>query len=89
MSTTPTRVPFLQASFRRSLRLTVTKTAVACAVALPAAAQPYLDGAWSQVYGWPLIAVHAAMTPEGRVLTYGTKGDWPKPLKAWIWRFIA
>jgi YVTN family beta-propeller protein len=47
----------------------------ASVVALPAAAQPHLDGLWSPVYNWPLIAVHAAMTPEGRVLTYGTKSD--------------
>ncbi|HUQ52655.1 MAG TPA: galactose oxidase-like domain-containing protein, partial [Gammaproteobacteria bacterium] len=52
-----------------------TTIAAASAVALPAAAQPHLDGVWSPVYNWPLIAVHAAMTPEGRVLTYGTKSD--------------
>jgi YVTN family beta-propeller protein len=33
------------------------------------------DGAWSSVYDWPLITVHAALTPDGRVLTYGTNGD--------------
>ena len=33
-----------------------------------------IDGAWSAVYDWPLIAVHAALTPDGRVLTYGTDG---------------
>ena len=53
----------------------MTKVATACALALPAAAQPHLDGLWSQVYGWPLIAAHAALTPDGRVLTYGTNGD--------------
>jgi YVTN family beta-propeller protein len=55
--------------------LAATKIAAACAVALPAAAQPHLDGLWSPVYDWPLIAVHAALTPEGRVLSYGTKSD--------------
>jgi len=34
-----------------------------------------VNGAWSQVYNWPLISVHAALTPDGRVLTYGTNGD--------------
>jgi YVTN family beta-propeller protein len=53
----------------------VAKIAAACAAALPAAAQPHLDGLWSPVYDWPLIAVHAALTPEGRVLSYGTKSD--------------
>ena len=55
--------------------LLATRIAAACAVALPAAAQPHLDGLWSPVYNWPLIAVHAALTPDGRVLSYGTKGD--------------
>ncbi|MBT8084456.1 MAG: putative Ig domain-containing protein [Woeseia sp.] len=27
------------------------------------------------MHSWPLIAVHAALTPDGRVLTYGTDGD--------------
>ena len=54
--------------------LAATTIAAACAMALPAVAQPHLDGVWSPVYGWPLIAVHAALTPDGRVLTYGTNG---------------
>jgi YVTN family beta-propeller protein len=29
-------------------------------------------GAWSTVRSWPLIAVHAVLMPDGRVLTYGT-----------------
>jgi large repetitive protein len=42
--------------------------------AASAAAQPQVDGAWSPIIDWPLIAVHAALTPDGRVLTYGTDG---------------
>ena len=30
-------------------------------------------GMWSPVVGWPLIAVHTALLPDGRLLTYGTK----------------
>ena len=66
MSTAKTRLRPMSAAVRM---------AAACVVALPAAAQPHLDGLWSPVYDWPLIAVHAALTPEGRVLSYGTKGD--------------
>ena len=33
-----------------------------------------VDGVWSAVNPWPLIAIHAALTPDGRVLTYGTNG---------------
>ncbi len=32
-------------------------------------------GAWSTVANWPLVALHAALLPDGRVLTYGTTGD--------------
>jgi YVTN family beta-propeller protein len=34
-----------------------------------------LDGAWSPVRPWPLISLHAALTPDGRVLTYRGSGD--------------
>ncbi len=77
MSTLPSCAPSVHAKqhFQRSRVLTATKVAAASAFAFPAAAQPHLDGLWSPVYSWPLISVHAAMTPEGRVLSYGTKGD--------------
>ncbi len=29
-------------------------------------------GSWSPVENWPLIAIHAVLMPDGRVLTYGT-----------------
>ncbi|MGE0799236.1 MAG: galactose oxidase-like domain-containing protein [Lautropia sp.] len=29
-------------------------------------------GAWSAVRAWPLIPIHAALLPDGRVMTYGT-----------------
>jgi hypothetical protein len=29
-------------------------------------------GGWSALEAWPLIPIHAALTPDGRVLTYGT-----------------
>ena len=32
-------------------------------------------GDWSSLGAWPLIAVHAVLTPDGRVLTYGTDGN--------------
>ncbi len=37
-------------------------------------ADAYLKGAWSAVGTWPLIAVHLVLTPDGRVLSYGTDG---------------
>ena len=41
----------------------------------PLAAASSTLGAWSPVKPWPLIAVHAVLMPDGRVLTYGTKAD--------------
>jgi YVTN family beta-propeller protein len=32
-------------------------------------------GAWSPVIAWPLIAIHAVLMPDGRVLTYGSDGN--------------
>jgi hypothetical protein len=32
-------------------------------------------GAWSPVVPWPLIALHAVLLPDGRVLSYGTDAD--------------
>jgi len=40
-----------------------------------ASAQPNVDGVWGPLTNWPLIALHAVMTPDGRVLTYGTQAD--------------
>jgi YVTN family beta-propeller protein len=39
----------------------------------PAAASNTL-GAWSPVKPWPMVAVHAVLMPDGRVLTFGTQG---------------
>lgn len=32
-------------------------------------------GQWSPVLDWPVIAIHAVLTPQGHVLTYGTNDD--------------
>ena len=32
-------------------------------------------GAWSPVKPWPMIAIHAALLPDGRVLTFGNKAQ--------------
>lgn len=32
----------------------------------------HLKGVFSPLYDWPLIAIHAALLPDGRVVTYGT-----------------
>ena len=32
------------------------------------------EGAWGPVIDWPLVAIHSAVLPNGKVLTYGTDG---------------
>ncbi len=46
-------------------------SAALLATTAPAAANNSV-GAWSSVNSWPLIAVHAVLMPDGRVLSYGT-----------------
>ncbi|RUO98490.1 galactose oxidase-like domain-containing protein [Hyphomicrobium sp.] len=29
-------------------------------------------GSWSQVSPWPIVAIHSLMTPDGKILTFGT-----------------
>ena len=31
-----------------------------------------MAGTWSDVFAWPIIGIHAILTPDGKVLTYGT-----------------
>lgn len=31
-----------------------------------------VQGTWSDVFEWPLVGIHAILTPDGKVLTYGT-----------------
>jgi hypothetical protein len=62
---------------RRAVRWSWKILSASCAAlalfagALPAGANS-VSGAWSPVKPWPLIAVHAVLMPDGRVLTYGS-----------------
>ncbi|HEV8443412.1 MAG TPA: galactose oxidase-like domain-containing protein, partial [Steroidobacteraceae bacterium] len=57
-------------SFRTSL------ASISCALALCSTSfADNVHGAWSPPFPWPLIAAHAVLTPDGRVLTYGTDGN--------------
>ena len=31
-----------------------------------------MQGTWSDVFAWPIVGLHAILTPDGKVLTYGT-----------------
>jgi len=40
-----------------------------------AAFDTYMRGSFGAVVDWPLIPIHAALLPDGRLLTYGTDGQ--------------
>ncbi|MDR7100750.1 hypothetical protein J2X04_003131 [Lysobacter niabensis] len=44
---------------------------VGALTALPASGDP-VKGVFSPVINWPLVGIHAVLTPDGRVLSYGT-----------------
>ncbi|MFC5571397.1 galactose oxidase-like domain-containing protein [Lysobacter yangpyeongensis] len=44
---------------------------VGALTALPAQGDP-VKGTFSPVFDWPLIGIHAVLTPDGRVLSYGS-----------------
>ena len=84
----PVEVDRLQSSSRarKSIRKSVfvAGSALACSLLISAEAgaqiaplpvDAHLRGKWSPVASWPLIAVHAVLLPEGRVLTYGTDSN--------------
>src|SRR4249919_805801 len=48
-----------------------TTVPVGALTALPASGDP-VKGVFSPVINWPLVGIHAVLTPDGRVLSYGT-----------------
>ena len=30
------------------------------------------SGQWSSVFDWPIIGIHCVLTPDNKILTYGT-----------------
>ena len=50
--------------------------AAICAFAISSASlADNVRGAWSPPFSWPLIAAHMILTPDGRILSYGTDGN--------------
>ena len=41
----------------------------------PQTMSPALGGSWSPVYDWPLVAIHAALLPTGKVLSWDATPD--------------
>ncbi|MDO4905704.1 MAG: galactose oxidase early set domain-containing protein [Lautropia sp.] len=44
-------------------------------------------GSWTPLFDWPVMAIHAALTPDGRVMSFGVdysaKGDWKFYYDVW------
>lgn len=59
---------------RRLAAIAAVSALTGSLVAIPPAGATTLDqtGEWSPVLSWPLISIHAALTPEGDVLTFGS-----------------
>lgn len=56
---------------------TPTLICALAAAAFPrAAAADNINGAWSAVTPWPLVAIHSVLMPDGRVLTFGSQGTY-------------
>lgn len=45
------------------------------ASALPGDGRSHIEGAWSTAYPWPLSPIHAALLPNGSVMSYGASED--------------
>lgn len=58
--------------------LPVSARAIQALEVSPAAEQtmsPVLGGSWSPVYDWPIVAIHAALLPTGKVLSWDATPD--------------
>ena len=53
-----------------SLLCSIASTALQAADESPT--YPHEHGRWSPLVDWPLIAIHAVMTPEGKIFSFGT-----------------
>ena len=42
------------------------------AVVDPSTGALHASGSWSSLFSWPIIGIHALLTPDGKILTYGT-----------------
>jgi hypothetical protein len=69
--TTPARGPTMKGDKDAISRFAVTQP-VGALTALPVSGDP-TRGTFSPVAPWPLVGIHAVLTADGRVLSYGTK----------------
>jgi YVTN family beta-propeller protein len=51
------------------------RQALAATPATPVPADAHLKGMWGPGYDWPIIPIHAALMPDGRVMSFGSRAD--------------
>jgi PKD repeat protein len=51
------------------------KQALAALPTTPIPADAHSKGMWGPLYDWPLVAVHAVLLPDGKVMSYGSRAD--------------
>src|SRR2546429_7542556 len=61
----------------KALRATFAGAVLIAASQQPSEGDPSVDGAWTQPFSLPLIAMHAAMLPTGKVLLYSAEHGVP------------
>lgn len=59
----------------RLSRLALAALIGTSALSAQAALDTYYRGSFGPVVSWPLIAIHAVLLPDGRVMSYGTDGQ--------------
>jgi hypothetical protein len=65
----------MSSACRSEVRCVVVRLALLLTALAPLARADNVVGAWSSPAPWPLVAIHAVLTPDGRVLTYGTDAN--------------
>ena len=65
------------------INLTVGLLLASALTALQAA--PDTEGQWSQQADWPMIPIHAVLTPQGKILTWGVDGISSGQFKYDVW----
>lgn len=65
----------MAAGSRRSFVKAAAGTALGASISLPpihaaTAGDPGVEGAWSEVYDWPCVAIHLHLLPDGKLLTW-------------------
>ena len=61
-----------------------TKTSTGVTVTVTnGATDPALIGQWAPAFSWPLVSVHAALTPTGKILTF--QGDFATGGQQYVW----